>query len=141
MYEDLGNTDFNRAMNRAAGILGTYRSQEMRKISAYKGRESARRPTNDDDWRIALETKQGTQITSTSQGQAGRARLDKVVAPGKRRRSNTRSPGRGRGNSPTPGPSRGRGAYRGRGRGRGGPPPSSNQEQALLSALRAFLHK
>ena len=70
IYEDLGNTNFNHVMNRVAGILGTYRSQEMRKISAYKGRESARRPTNNDDWRIALENKQGTQVTSASQGQA-----------------------------------------------------------------------
>ena len=121
-----------------------YRSQEMRKFSAYKVRENARRPTTHDDWRIALESKQGTQVTSASQGQASRARQDNhqvnCGGPGKRRRSNTRSPGRGYGNSPTPGPSRGRGAYRGRSRGRGGPPAActgSLSSERYVSPARA----
>ena len=62
MYEDLRNNNLNHVMNRMAGILGTYRSEEIRKISAYKARESVICHTSDDASRMALENKQGTQV-------------------------------------------------------------------------------
>ena len=38
MYKEMHNPDFNKSKNRATGILSTYRSQEMQKISTYKGK-------------------------------------------------------------------------------------------------------
>ena len=135
LYQEAGNPDFNKSLNRASGILSAYRSQEIRKTNAYKVRESTNRPSSDKEWREALETQK--HPSSTSQDRSRPANQ----GGNKRRRSNTRSPRRG----PSPGPSnRGRGRGRGRGnRGRGGrstsSTPPSDKEAALFSALRAFM--
>ena len=129
MYEEMSNPDYNRSLNRVAGILGTYWSQEIRKTSAYKAHESARRPSSDEDWRLVLENKQGNVTIPTAPSPSGQSRPDFHG-----------SPARGRATSPVPSTSRERGSFRGRGRGRGASAaPGNTQEQALLSALRAFL--
>ena len=136
LYAEANNPDYNKAMNRSAGILSAYRAQEIRKITAYKTRETTNRPTTDKEWREALESRPRP------------ASQDRSCAPNrgggnKRRRSNTRSPAAARG--PSPGPSfRGRGRGRGRGANRGSDRTSTvrannDREAALFSALRAFM--
>ena len=137
LYTEADNPDFNKAMNRSAGILSAYRAQEIRKVTAYKIRETTNRPTTEKEWRQALETKPRPPSQD-------RSRAPKRGGGNKRRRSNTRSPAPTRG--PSPGPSN-RG--RGRGRGRGGYrnrndrmssiAANNDKEAALFSALRAFI--
>ena len=130
LYTDNKNEDYNKAANRAAGILSAYRAQEARKINNYKQRETTQRPNNEAEWRKMLEANKAPQSQDRSR-QPSRA-------PGsKRRRSNTRSPASTRRASPAP-RGRGRGRGSGRGRARSGSNPS-DKEQAFLSAIRSFL--
>ena len=134
LYNDNANPDYNKAANRAAGILSAYRAQESRKISNYKLRESTNRPSSEVEWRKALEGKP-TQSSDRSRQQSRAPNVNK------RRRSNTRSPAPAQSRRSSPAP-RGRGRGRSGGRGRGRPGTSSDRsdkEQAFLSAMRAFL--
>ena len=134
LYTDNRNPDYNKAANRAAGILSAYRAQESRKISNYKLRETTNRPSSEVEWRKALEGK-STQSNDRSRQQSRAPNVNK------RRRSNTRSPAPAQSRRASPAP-RGRGRGRAGGRGRGRPGTSadrSDKEQAFLSAMRAFL--
>ena len=138
LYAEADNPDFNKAMNRSAGILSAYRAQEIRKVTAYKIRETTNRPTTEKEWRQAMETKPRPPSQD-------RSRAPKRGGGGnKRRRSNTRSPAPSRG--PSPGPSnrgRGRGRVRGNYSNRNDRLSSvaakNDREAALFSALRAFM--
>ena len=136
LYAEANNPDYNKAMNRSAGILTAYRAQEIRKITAYKARETTNRPTTDKEWRETLESR-------PRPASQDRSRAPNRGGGNKHRRSNTISPTTTRG--PSPGPShRGRGRGRGRGANRGGDRNSNvrannNREAALFSALRAFM--
>ena len=109
------NPDYNKSVQRSAGIQGAYRTQELRKITAYKVMENTNRPTNEDEWRTALESRRQGLIPDRSR-QASRA-----PAQSKRRRSNTRSP------VPTPGPSRPRSP---------GPPQRQRKGQSFYQRAR-----
>ena len=138
LYDDVQNKDYNRAANRAAGILGAYRAQEVRKITAYRQRETNNRPREEEDWKNLLTGRPAATTTTSTSSNADRAR--QPSRSNKRRRSGTRSPTPARSTTRNRSPGASLSSNRGRGRGRGrAPTPSNDKEMALLSALRAFM--
>jgi hypothetical protein len=129
-YTRVNDSDFPKARDRLNDILIKYEEEEVKRLTAYQGREQKRYPQGDKALAAQLEARVGpnimgdtTRSRSTSQGQR------------KRRRNNSPA-SRERGTEPTPGTSnaqannRGRvvqrgnqrqsaQATRGRGRGRG----------------------
>jgi hypothetical protein len=49
IYSNSDNSDYNKAAERLAGIVGHYRSQERAKLVTFLAKEEARRPTTDEE--------------------------------------------------------------------------------------------
>jgi hypothetical protein len=138
-YDTMKNPDFHLAEDRHRDVIKGYRSGEIKRLTAYKERDGAKKPETDEDLarmlgnrvsrdpEILRQVELQMQLLSLNEGEeratpreTGRKR--QKIAGGSRSNTPTRtaSPNRGPGTSQSTGQNRERSRDRGRARNRGG---------------------